>query len=297
MNRKQKQIIDAAQKLFIKKGYASTSIQDILKEAQIAKGTFYNYFSSKNECLMAILELVNQEIEQERRLLVSEGESKDLSVFAKQIEVRFNIDKKHNLMQLFHSVTFTDDQVLKDFMTKLYMKEIKWIAERFKDIYGIEIERFSLDHAISFLGILQQGMLVTKFFATTSNEVAEAIKFALNQTEKIITNYKNSDVVLIHEELFHSYLYKEEDNSTDVKAMIICKLNDLQEKLDKKSDYKAINYVQFLLDEVQNEDPRVFLLESVLMSLQKIAGGTEVEQEVTELTRLAWQLIDTGDKM
>jgi len=38
------EILDAAQDFFFRKGYESTTIQDILDKLSIAKGTFYYYF-------------------------------------------------------------------------------------------------------------------------------------------------------------------------------------------------------------------------------------------------------------
>ncbi len=49
------EILVTARELFIKKGYEQTSINDILKIVDIAKGTFYYYFASKEEVLMAII--------------------------------------------------------------------------------------------------------------------------------------------------------------------------------------------------------------------------------------------------
>jgi len=49
------EIIDAAEMLFTTKGYASTTINDILKEVGIAKGTFYYYFQSKEEVMDAVV--------------------------------------------------------------------------------------------------------------------------------------------------------------------------------------------------------------------------------------------------
>lgn len=49
------EILDAAQKLFHKKGYVKCTVKDILKEVDIAKGTFYYYFSSKEEVLNAVV--------------------------------------------------------------------------------------------------------------------------------------------------------------------------------------------------------------------------------------------------
>jgi len=52
---RRREILVAARELFIKKGYEQTSVNDILKIVDIAKGTFYYYFASKEEVLEAII--------------------------------------------------------------------------------------------------------------------------------------------------------------------------------------------------------------------------------------------------
>lgn len=47
-------ITDHSIKLFEKKGFSETSIQDIVDSLGVTKGTFYYYFSSKEELLMDI---------------------------------------------------------------------------------------------------------------------------------------------------------------------------------------------------------------------------------------------------
>ncbi|MGJ7534292.1 MULTISPECIES: TetR/AcrR family transcriptional regulator [Variovorax] len=47
-------LMDAAERLFIAKGIATTSIDDIAAGAQVAKGTFYLYFPSKEAMLGAL---------------------------------------------------------------------------------------------------------------------------------------------------------------------------------------------------------------------------------------------------
>lgn len=49
------EILDITEKLFHIKGYDKCTINDILKEIGIAKGTFYHYFKSKEEVLDAIV--------------------------------------------------------------------------------------------------------------------------------------------------------------------------------------------------------------------------------------------------
>lgn len=47
-------ILDAAFKVIEDKGFESTSISDIVKHANVAQGTFYLYFKSKNDLVPAI---------------------------------------------------------------------------------------------------------------------------------------------------------------------------------------------------------------------------------------------------
>lgn len=49
------EILDTAQRLFHIKGFEKCTVNDILKEVAIAKGTFYHYFKSKEEVLDAIV--------------------------------------------------------------------------------------------------------------------------------------------------------------------------------------------------------------------------------------------------
>ncbi len=48
---KKQELINIAGELFYTKGYSKTSIQNIIDKANIAKGTFYHYFKSKEDLL------------------------------------------------------------------------------------------------------------------------------------------------------------------------------------------------------------------------------------------------------
>src|SRR6266436_2378651 len=54
--KKRAAILDAAMKLFSQYGYRRTSIDDIAREAEIAKGTVYLSFKSKEEIFRALCE-------------------------------------------------------------------------------------------------------------------------------------------------------------------------------------------------------------------------------------------------
>ncbi|WP_158595099.1 TetR/AcrR family transcriptional regulator [Oceanobacillus piezotolerans] len=287
MNQKKKQIIDAAQRLFIKKGFSSTSIQDILDEAEIAKGTFYNYFSSKNECLMAILELISEEIIQERIHLAYGKERDDESVFAAQMAVRFNIDKKHNLMALFSTVRGSEDKDLQAFLDKQYVMELHWVANRLKEIYGQEIDSLSYDYAIIFLGIVQQAAYVVKRTKPSIDQTEAMIQFSLNRISSLIETQSGVGNAFFHEEDFYKFLNVEEPSLDVLKQQIVETLNEINEARFPEKEYYA-----FIIEELQREKPRMVLLESIFLTLSKEVEGTINEGKIRKVSSLAWRLIE-----
>jgi len=50
------QVLQAAEKLFAKRGFYPTTIDDIAKEAKLAKGTIYLYFDSKEDLFFSAIE-------------------------------------------------------------------------------------------------------------------------------------------------------------------------------------------------------------------------------------------------
>jgi len=55
-------IIEAGIRIFIDKGVSETTVRDIIRSTGLASGTFYNYFNSKEEVLVAIFDDFAKEI-------------------------------------------------------------------------------------------------------------------------------------------------------------------------------------------------------------------------------------------
>lgn len=53
--KRKQELLQIAYRLFLSKGYEETSIDEIIEEAQIAKGTFYYHFKSKEALLEALI--------------------------------------------------------------------------------------------------------------------------------------------------------------------------------------------------------------------------------------------------
>lgn len=57
-------LVAAAMTLFREKGYDSTSVADVLKQANVNSGSLYHFFPGKQDLLLAVLDMYHQGIEE-----------------------------------------------------------------------------------------------------------------------------------------------------------------------------------------------------------------------------------------
>ena len=70
--KRKQELLQIAYQLFIRKGYEETSIDDIIAEAHIAKGTYYYHFPSKEATLEAVIDwMIDCEVRKAKEILDS----------------------------------------------------------------------------------------------------------------------------------------------------------------------------------------------------------------------------------
>lgn len=294
MNARKKQIIDVAHRLFIEKGFASTSIQDILDGAKIAKGTFYNHFSSKNECLIAILEQVQNETFLLRKELSFGKNKDDQEVFIKQVHVRMKMNREHNLIALFQSVMHSKDDDLKQLMQKQLVRELKWTSHRFIDLFGNDVKQHVLDYSIIFFGIIQQMIHVSKIGTKNEYTLESIIRFSLQRVKLMILQQDKLDAPFFPTNWLSDQEQKEEISQIQLKKQIINRLKNLSDHMNKEEkNKKNIEYIEFLLSEFQASEPREFLITSVVRTVTEVFDESIYRSEVNDITELVHQYFAT----
>src|SRR3954470_21618936 len=73
-------LLEAARKVFAKKGLGEATARDIVRETDLASGTFYNYFRDKEDAFRALLE---EMAEQSRALVRAQRREPGMSVEAR----------------------------------------------------------------------------------------------------------------------------------------------------------------------------------------------------------------------
>jgi AcrR family transcriptional regulator len=78
-DRRQQRVIYKAAKVFAKRGYDQTTMQELAATMDLATGALYHYFASKEELLAAVCDqLMEPLLEQARELLESDEPAEDL---------------------------------------------------------------------------------------------------------------------------------------------------------------------------------------------------------------------------
>ncbi|GAJ99823.1 TetR/AcrR family transcriptional regulator [Geomicrobium sp. JCM 19055] len=57
---RKKKLVEIAKKVFIKKGFVHTSMQDIMDKAGISRGTLYSYFDNIEDVFLEVLKYDDQ---------------------------------------------------------------------------------------------------------------------------------------------------------------------------------------------------------------------------------------------
>jgi len=97
------EIITAARRLFGMKEYEKTTMQDVIDELGIAKGTIYYYFKSKEELLDAVINQMGDEAVERMQSVMETGKGNALEMFQQLIAAGNIADENAEIMEQLHN--------------------------------------------------------------------------------------------------------------------------------------------------------------------------------------------------
>jgi AcrR family transcriptional regulator len=94
------ELMDAAEQLFVEKGYEHTSASDIIRKVGVAQGTFYYYFKSKDEILNAVIDRYVERYMEFVESIAADGRMNALQKIQRIIDTLFSMsDQKRKFSQ------------------------------------------------------------------------------------------------------------------------------------------------------------------------------------------------------
>ncbi|MFK4304088.1 MULTISPECIES: TetR/AcrR family transcriptional regulator [unclassified Paenibacillus] len=196
MESKKNDILQAAIRLFSRKGYYSTSVEEIAKESGMAKASFYKYFQGKEELPLEMCIILEKNIEQDIRALYSKPDLTNhdkLHGFAVLYLKNLVENKVYLMMDLPEPsmLIFQNEQLNGAFEQHEY-KLYKWVRDCLIDVFGPEIE----DHAWDMTFVLKSVVFeYIRFFADRMNDetIEQLAQFIIFLSNSLVASLKSTD--------------------------------------------------------------------------------------------------------
>lgn len=203
-------VIDAATRLFSEKGEQATTVDEIAKEAGIAKGTFYKMFGSKDELIQQIMKQFlasNYELLHYVQQMPTESGREKLEKFCSLV-MGYIYDQRHFLLSyiLPHGANTHDIVKIIPTFNDFEKQLMNLTKELFLSAYGPKVEPFiwdivyifgSVHKEFSFHVIRHQSpMTIDKTSKLISTILDYVVQHFLDQTLQPVITTKQFDEIM-----------------------------------------------------------------------------------------------------
>jgi AcrR family transcriptional regulator len=182
-------ILSAAEKVFARDGYQQARMEDIAETAELAKGTLYYYFKSKDEIFSRLLERESGKVLEEIRRRIPES-----STFREALDqtILFYLEYfeanrgflKMVLPSMCGFIRFGDADIVRR-STKGFDAHAEFVREALRSKIKRERLPFSADDLQVFLKTLQLGIGM-EMLEGRRDEAQAAARFFLDLTKRVL---------------------------------------------------------------------------------------------------------------
>lgn len=242
MDDKQILILKVAEECFSTRGIKYTSIDEIVKECKMSKGTFYKYFSTKENLVYEMLKYSNERFLSQVRIIDENLE----------ISPEKRLEQKLLLILDYRQLNYTfNSQIIGEF-SEINGKTVSYIRNKLAynlkrsyyksliDVYGEGIKGFIWE----LIFVADSALLEFAFTMRRNNEKIDKniiIEFVFRQLRLNVENLKNHKCIIYRELFLCSELIANEDNTKSQRE----EFYEIIEKVkiiikDNKKSYEAI---------------------------------------------------------
>lgn len=278
MKNKEDEIIEVALQLFSEKGYTATSVDEIAKESGIAKASFYKFFQSKEDVLVATVMMHGRKIDHALCMMYSDTQLASEQKIAEfvRIYLQNSLDTKfHTMMMSMHDKSLFHSEKLIEAFLIVEFKLSKWTTDCLVDIYGEQVEPFAYDVIFMIRGMMMQYLILPmmglkpnttdeEFAALLGNTIDVWIKGMMKYNYVPIWDWKQLKVDPEH--IKESPVFKGiiiHDALLDLKRL----LHHLQVSDEQKEDYRQV--LHELEQEILSDHRRKGMLKAMFSFLSQ----------------------------
>lgn len=192
---RRREFMEVSSKLFAEQGFDEISVNDIIKATNVAKGTFYHYFSSKQ---VLIEEIINEQINNFSNSISNIIKDKKLSFHRRFKSIILEVLNSETNFLLIDSINNPNSHsVHDDFLLKGVDNCVEMLAEFISE--GVKAGVVKVRHPkeliyISVLGVNSITRVIRNKEGKTQKEIinSDTIKLLLQVTEEVFNMQPDS---------------------------------------------------------------------------------------------------------
>lgn len=119
-NKTKQELLKIAYRLFLVNGYENTSVDKIIEEAKIAKGTYYYHFSSKEQMLEEVIEMMLDSYTEKANEILNST----LSLPEKAIGIITSFQPNVDELPIVHTLNHKDNLIMHNKVNKKVLERI-----------------------------------------------------------------------------------------------------------------------------------------------------------------------------
>lgn len=259
-------VLRAAAQLFQTRGINATTIQDITHAASIAKGAFYNYFQSKEQLILELVQHFCNDVLSKATPQAAAHPNTPLETLRETIAAELEVATDYQ--NFLHAVALdfppNSSGPVPETIDHVHRQLHAWHKHILSDAFGTRIDPYLEDLVTLLEGAVNHYLMRIFWQDATPN---------LELVAAFITQSLNA-VVLADDQLtpaFSSAWQDEAESPTDPESMVR-DLEGLRTILQHSTEQtpgtrEDIEAVDLLIDELQQPRPRAFLIDALLSHL------------------------------
>lgn len=280
---KRQETIDAAIRLFSEKGLASTTVDEIAKEAGVAKGSFYKMFESKDVLLSEVLTQFFDSMQEmtDYVILLADMTAKEKIEKHCQLTLEHVFEQRHFFLSVVSPHDMSSANVVKmNSSLATFEKQIMNLTKKLLlSVYGEEIEPFVWDIVIAFHSLFRE--YAFQFIHVQQNPIPDVSKLISEILDIIIQYFRERRIKSVVTYELRLKLESVEDNAVDKGNQILELFRLIENKadslhIDTQSKKEVIEAIAYLKEEANRNSPRIVIMKSLLNYLKDHHPLTEL---------------------
>ncbi|WP_413408947.1 TetR/AcrR family transcriptional regulator [Paenibacillus amylolyticus] len=291
MSSRKQSLLETALALFLEHSYANTTIQMILDQSGVSKGTFYKFFSSKEDCLYSIIDQRMQEDVFIRKELEQNHYTSDYALLVDQIAIPMSGPDKERVWELYWTGFYAGEIN----SAKLAKVHLNWLSTRLIQVFGKDISLYANEGAILCYGILHQIANTSRSLNTKKPVWNEVVPKVLTYIEVILRtmHQRNEHIFDVQSLYFLNADERNHDMGLDIDNVLIefDEFNNCVQKSKESASLKQLSKGLLTLLQDQ-EDLNIPVIEVVLQAFHKEYKSSAFQSEANRLTEACWWYLE-----